>query len=76
MEESSIMTYTIMQQSLGSDYIHIIVMWLSHEQVKWLSHEKEKCSGPYDGSSTSSKILKSWNKKQKHASVTLRCPCT
>jgi len=36
-----IMTYTIMQQSLGSDYIHIIVMWLSHEQVK--------CRGPSDG---------------------------
>ena len=49
MEESSIMTYTIMQQSLGSYYIHIIVMWLSHEQVKWLSHEQVKCPGPYDG---------------------------
>ena len=29
MEESSIMTYTIMQQCLG---FGIIVMWLSHEQ--------------------------------------------
>lgn len=38
MEESSIMTYTIMQQSLG---FRIIVMLLSHEQVK--------CRGPNDG---------------------------
>jgi hypothetical protein len=38
MEESSIMTYTMMQQSLG---FGIIAICLSHEQVK--------CRGPNDG---------------------------
>jgi hypothetical protein len=38
MKETSTMTYTIMQQSLGSG---IIVMWRTHEQVK--------CEGAYDG---------------------------
>jgi hypothetical protein len=38
MGETSIMTYTIMQQSLG---FGIIAICLSHEQVK--------CRGPNDG---------------------------